>query len=1093
MGKKILLLLVCAFMSTSMALAQKEMTGTVVDSETGEPIVGAVVRVTGQPTTGGVLTDIDGKFQLRGIPSDAKTVTVSFMGTKTQEVPVRANVVVRLEPEVKSIDEVMVVAFGTQKKGTFTGSAAIVGANEIEKVQVTNPVDALRGKAAGVQVYSASGAPGTTPTIRIRGVNSINAGNAPLIVLDGSPYDGSLNDINPADVESMTVLKDASSTALYGARGGNGVILITTKTAKKNTPVVVNFDAKWGSNMRGVPEYNKIKSPAQYYETWYGALNTYAKNMWGWDATQRWKWANENLINGKDTGLGYNVYTLDGAAAGQYLIGQDGRLNPNAVLGSKVTRNGQTYTLLPDDWTDATYHNGLRQEYSLSATAGNDKGTFYAAANYLTNEGVTTASDYSRFTGRMKADYQLKSWLRVGGNMNYGHYTRNYLGNDGETGSSGNVFALTNIAPIYPLYVRDENGNIIFDKVAGINTYDYGDGGVNGVVRPYLTQANPLASNQLDVRNREGNTFNGTGTIDLMLPYGFTVTSINNVYLHEYRYTNTTNRYYGQYASSNGQVVKEHYRNWSYNYQQRLNWHQTYGKNDIEVMFGHEYYRRRDYDLWGNKTQQSSDYNTELDGAVVTVGTGSSMEDYNTESWMGRAMYNYDERYFANLSLMREASSIFAPENRWGTFWSLGAGWMLNKEKWFKAKWVDELKLKASYGENGNDDIGYFRYTNTSVINNSNGSVSIQPSTYGNRDISWEKNGKFNIGVEFSFLRDRIYGSFEYYLNNTFDMLMWFPMAPSYGYTGYYANVGNMRNTGVELDVHADAIRTKDFTWNIYANLTSNHNKVTSLPEERRTQEKDGRMGFSSSSYFISEGMSRYSYFTKKYAGVYTEDTWQMTEDVAYDPAKAGSSMWYGDVYKTDNGKPVYDENGEKIAASATTTYSSAKDYIVGDMLPKVYGGFGTGFKYKGFDLSLDFQYQLGGHIYDSNYASLMGVNSLGQNFHKDILNSWTPENNSNLPRMQFNDTYMNGGSDRFITSARYLSLQNITFGYTVPAACLKKLGITKLRVYTVADNIWVCSARRGLDPRMGITGSGISPAYYSAIRSISGGVNLTF
>ncbi|MCH5169117.1 MAG: TonB-dependent receptor plug domain-containing protein, partial [Prevotellaceae bacterium] len=235
------------------------------------------------------------------------------MGTKTQEVPVRANVVVRLEPEVKSIDEVMVVAFGTQKKGTFTGSAAIVGANEIEKVQVTNPVDALRGKAAGVQVYSASGAPGTTPTIRIRGVNSINAGNAPLIVLDGSPYDGSLNDINPADVESMTVLKDASSTALYGARGGNGVILITTKTAKKNTPVVVNFDAKWGSNMRGVPEYNKIKSPAQYYETWYGALNTYAKNMWGWDATQRWKWANENLINGKDTGLGYNVYTLDGA------------------------------------------------------------------------------------------------------------------------------------------------------------------------------------------------------------------------------------------------------------------------------------------------------------------------------------------------------------------------------------------------------------------------------------------------------------------------------------------------------------------------------------------------------------------------------------------------------------------------------------------------------------------------------------------------------------------------------------------------------------------------------------------------------------
>ena len=1077
MGKKILFLLVCALMSVNMVFAQtSQVTGTVIDSETGEPLIGAQVKVEG--TNIGALTDLDGKFTLKNLPRSAKQVVVSYMGMNTVTAYIKPHMAITLTADAQDMNEVMVVAYGTQKKGTFTGSAAIVGAEDIEKVQVTNAVDALRGKAAGVQINTSTGQPGSTPSVRIRGINSINAGNDPLIVVDGSPYDGSLNDINPTDVESMTVLKDASSTALYGARGGNGVILITTKTAKKNQKATLNLDAKWGSNMRAVPNYEMITNPAQYYEMWYNGLNNYAQSNLNMDANKAWQWANQNLTSSNEYGLGYNAYSVP---EGQYMIGLNGKLNPNATLGNIVSKNGQEYMIVPDDWTDATYGNGLRQEYTLSANGGSEKGSFYASANYLSNEGITVASDYQRFTGRLKADYMVKDWLRVGANMNYGRFNRNYLGNDGASGSSGNVFALTNIAPIYPIYIRDGKGNIIFDETSGHNLYDYGDRSYHGLYRPYLSQANPLNSNLLDTNNTEGNTFNGTGTFDIYLPYGFTFTSINNAYLRESRYTNTTNRYFGQYASSNGQVVKEHDRTFSYNYQQRLNWIHQYGKNNVEVMLGHEYYRLHDYNVWGSKSNQAVDSNKELDGAVVLIGAGSSASDYNTESWLARAMYNYDEKYFVNVSGMRQASSNFHKDNRWGTFWSAGAGWMMTKEKWFEdVNWLNELKLKASYGENGNDAIGSFRYINYYNIVNSDNQVSFTPAAYGNPEIKWEKNAKFNVGADFSMFDNRFYGSVEYYSNRTTDMLSWFPMAPSFGYTGYYANVGNVRNNGVEIDLHGEIIRNKDLKWDIYANLTSNHNEITSLPKERRTQEKDGRTGYSSGSYFYTEGMSVYTMFDKKFAGL--------------DP-ETGESMWYKNVYKKDaNGDYLKNAEGAKIVEEVTTTktYSEADDYLLGDVLPDVYGGFGTGLDYKGFDVSVDFQYQLGGKVYDSSYASLMGMDN-GYGMHKDLLNAWSPSNTgSSIPRYNYADTRMNASSDRFLEKASYLSLQNITLGYTLPAGLLRKLDISKIRVYAVADNIWVWSARRGLDPRQSITG-GASQAYYSSIRSISAGVNVTF
>ena len=522
MIKKLTMIFAGLFLSVGMALAQMQVTGTVVSQEDNQPVIGATVQVPG--TQVGAVTNIDGKFSLT-LPEGKKTLKISYVGMETLEVSARPNMRIVLTSDAKALDEVMVVAYGTAKKSTFTGSASVVNSDEIGKVQVTNAVDALKGKAAGVQIFSASGQPGTTPTIRIRGVNSINADSDPLLVVDGAPYDGSLNDINPTDVESMTVLKDAASTSLYGARGGNGVILITTKNGKRGQAATITVDAKWGSNQKATPNYNTIDNPAKYYEMYYGGLNLYAQNAMGYSADEAWQWANQAMIaNEGSFTLGYNVYNVP---EGQALIGTNGKLNPNATLGNVVTYNGKEYLVTPDNWEDEVYKNGLRQEYTVSANGASEHGTFYLSANYLNNKGITTGSDYERFTGRLKADYQIKEWLKVGANVSYSHFVQNYLGNDGSSANSGNAFSLINIAPIYPVYIRDGNGDFIYDENSRQILYDYGDRTINGLYRPYLSQSNPISANALDTRQSEGNSLNATGTIEVRLPYGFTFTSIN--------------------------------------------------------------------------------------------------------------------------------------------------------------------------------------------------------------------------------------------------------------------------------------------------------------------------------------------------------------------------------------------------------------------------------------------------------------------------------------------------------------------------------------------------------------------------------------
>ena len=1004
--------------------------------------------------------------------SSAKTLRVSYIGMQTQEVGIKPNVKIIMKPDTEMLEEVMVVAFGTAKKSAFTGSATVVSAEKLEQSQVTSVTDALAGAVPGVTLTSNNGAPGASASIKIRGFSSLNAGNDPLIIVDGAPYSGDLSNINPNDVESMTVLKDAASNALYGARGANGVIIITTKRANMSGEAKVTFDAKWGANTRALKKYDVITDPAMYYEMHYGAMKNYYMNQMNMSDQAAWIEANNNLF-GSNGGLGYNVFTVP---EGQYLIGQNGKLNPYATLGRVVNYKGRDYLLTPDDWDKVGSRTGLRQEYNFSISAANEKSSFYVSLGYLGNEGITEGSDLKRLTGRLKADYQAKKWLKVGANMSYARFDSNSLGNNGSSSSTANVWAFTTqMAPIYPAYVRNADGSIMVDG-NGIEMMDYGSGINAGMQRPFIADANPIQDNKLNTRNAEGNALSGNAFVDITPLPGLKVTLNGTFNLDETRFTYVYNPYYGQFDSTGGTVSKYNQRDYDYNLQQLVSYATSFGDNNFDILLGHEYYDYRLNYLGASKSKMFSQDNHELDGAVIDGQAATSYKRRrNNEGYFGRLQYNFDERIFGSASLRRDASSRFHPDYRWGTFWSVGGAWLINKESWFYAPWVQELKIKASVGSQGNDNIGDFRYTDVFDIINSDNKVGTAFYSKGTKDITWETNTNFNIGAEFQ-LWNRVTGSIEYYRRKTSDMLFSFSVAPSLGYSSYFDNVGNMVNSGVEMDFNVNIFNTRNFIWDVNLNISTLKNRLTMLDPDKQISTEyaaDGKgyKGYSSGNFFIAEDLPMFTWRMKEYAGV--------NED--------GESLWY---------RNTKDEEGNVTGRETTKTYADADYYITEETsIPKVYGGFGTKLKVYGVDFGINFTYQIGGKQYDGTYAYFMSSpsGSAGSNYHKDLLNAWTPENTgSNIPRFQLNDQYSASASTRFLTNASFLNIQNINVGYTLPSRWTKKMAISSLRLYMSAENVFYWSKRKGFDPRQSYNET-TNATYYSPMRTISGGVTFEF
>ncbi len=1064
-------------------MAQTAVSGTVVSHDDGDPIIGATVRVVGADNVGAV-TDVNGHYSLT-MPSGTSRLQISYVGMETQEVAVKGGTVnVTLYSAGSELDEVMVVAYGTTKRSSFTGSASVIKSDELEDRLVSNVTNALSGSVAGVQVTGYNGQPGTTATVRVRGVGSINAGMSPLYVVDGVPYDGDLSAISVSDIESMTVLKDAAAAALYGARGANGVILITTKKGRSGE-TKITVDARWGSNSREVKNYDVISDPAQYLELMYQAqYNAAYYHIAGYqgNAAQSHIYANNNIWNN----LGYQIYTVP---TGQNLIGTNGKLNPYATLGY----SDGTYYYTPDNWEDGTFRNGLRQEYNVSVSGGSDKFTYYVSGNYLDDQGVIDNSSFDRFTGRANLEYQATKWLKVGTNITYTYYRSQYPDEQtlNDSASSGNAFALAyNIAPVYPMYVRNADGSFMYDPNTGARVYDYGDGSSTNNTRAYMSISNPAGGLIYDTEEYLSDIMNSKWFATITPIEGLNITGSLGYFIDNTRYHYFGNKYYGQTAAYGGEAEQEATRTRTTNLQALANYTKTFGgKHNTDFLLGYESY---DYNYeyiygYGYDVYQDDVWavgNT-LSGDRQTSGNATS---YATRGFIGRVNYDYDNKYYGSVSYRRDGSSRFSPENRWGNFWSASAAWMITKEDFMKnVRWLDMLKFKVSFGQQGNDDIGNFyayvdQYALSGATSWSDGTLAYK----GNYDITWETSNSFNIGIDFSMLKNKLSGTIEYFNRQTSDMLYNKPTATSLGYSSIPMNVGSMRNNGLEIELNYKAMQTKNVDWDVWANATFIGNKILKLDESLGGEMISG-------SRIYREGESMYQYYLVKYAGVNPDN---------------GTALFYA------LGQSEYDADGEyqglsvdymgnEVAEGAeykTESYSDAYDTNrqgAGSNLPKVYGGIGTSIKLYGFDFSISCAYQLGGQIYDSGYQSLMGQgtsSNYGANWHKDILNSWTTENTeTNIPKLDASASNSLYGStcDFFMTSSDYFSINNITLGYTLPEKITRKWWIESLRIYGSADNVAVFSARKGLDPRMSYTSA--TSSTYSAMRCISGGIKIVF
>ena len=1060
MKRKLMLLLACLFVGIGLVTAQtQKVTGVVISEEDGQPVIGASVLVKG--TQIGAITGVDGDFTLPNVPSSAKTLVISYIGMQTQEVDIKPNIKVFMRSDSEMLDEVMVVAYGTAKKSAFTGSASVIKSETLEKRQVSNLSNALSGTVSGVQTQSTNGQPGKSATVRIRGIGSMYASNNPLYVVDGIPYEGDISAVNSQDIESMTVLKDAAAAALYGARGANGVILVTTKKGKSGD-TQISLDARWGVNSRLVKNYDVLQNANTYMETAYSALyNGYLYNS-GYTAERAYQLANADLF----PKLGYQVYTIPD---GQYLIGRNGKLNPYATLGY----SDGDYYYTPDNWSDEMFQSNLRQEYNLSVSGGSDKLSYYLSASYLNDEGIIENSGFERISTRMNVDYQAKKWLKLGVNLSYSNVTSRSPGDqdtDAAT-SSGNAFFVGNfIAPIYPMYVRNADGSFQYNANTGYHVYDYGDGSSTNFTRNFMSMSNPMSGFLYDTEKYLMDILNGKWYAKIDIIDGLSLTASLGLHIDNTRQHSVGNKYYGQSASYGGSVMQYSSRVYSLDQQYLLNYKKTFGNHNLDILAGYEsmdFNTESHYILGYN---MYSDKNWTASNIIDRKNGSGSYNEYATIGIITRASYDFNEKYYGSVSYRRDASSRFHPDNRWGNFWSVSAAWDMAKENFISQyDWINMLKLKASFGQQGNDNLYYKGYTNyypyldQFTVSGSDGVFSDGVLYYkGSKDITWETSNSFNVGVDFALLGGRIDGTIEYFNRQTKDMLYYKPVAMSNGYTQLPMNIGSVRNSGVEIELNYTPIETNDLKWVINWNGTLMKNKILELHPDLKGEMIDG-------SYIYREGESLYQMYLAKYAGV--------------DPDSGEALYW------------AKDENGVEYKDKDWSAAYNSNRQASGDLLPTIYGGVGTTLEFRGFDFSIQCAYQLGGTIYDSGYQAFMhGGDShyMGYNWHKDILNAWTPENrNTNIPRVDAIDKYTNSSSDRWLTSSDYFSINNITLGYTLPKRWLRSLGIGSLRIYGAADNVALFSARKGLDPRMSYTTA--STDRYTPIRTISGGLKVTF
>lgn len=1079
--KKLLTIISFCLIAFTVAAQTRHITGTVIDEASGEPEIGVSIIVTG--TSIGTVSDYDGHFEL-DVPNDAKTLTFSYMGKETLVLPIKDNMRVTMREHTELIDEVVAIAYGTTSKNSYTGSVQSVKAETIEKKNSTEISKALAGEVAGVQVINTSGQPGTNATMYIRGVGSIMSGQTPLYVVDGVPFDGDVSSIDPSDIESTSILKDATATALYGSRGANGVVLITTKKGNSGEHGKIDVDVKYGANMHLLPMYDVITSPEEYVElSWMGMFNSLRDGLSTDNGAIRQ--ANQNLFSAKGLPTIYNLWNENG----QNLI--DGT---TGKFYSDVTRKSQFVTM--DNWYKAIFRVGQKAEATVKISGGSDKTTYYTSFGYLKDEGYYIGSDFDRINVRSNIQHEAKKWLKGGLNFAYAYTSMN---NPGQGSNMNNGFAYVNeIPPIYPVYLYNEDGSIKIDPKTGGKAFDYGMSEGSG--RAYGSGINPAGSLLYDRDKTVAHNITTTAFFEIKFYKDLKFTA--NIGFQYYGGTNSslTNPFYGD-AAGIGRIYKQQSNMISLTANQLLEYKKEINdKHVVQAMAGHEINFIQASYIYAGSKKLANPFSLELSNAVQMSDIGSNTSEYAIDSYFANAQYTYDDRYVVLANYRADGSSRFAKGHRWGHFGSVGAAWIFTNEQFMEpAKSIlKNGKLRLSWGVLGNQEVAANRHEDLYNIEYSGGEVAYVWATKGNKELTWERSQQLDLGLEFS-ISKYLDAEIDYFYKLTDHMLFPYYVAPSLGYSYYYFNGGQMVNQGLEFDFKVHAVNTKKVKLDIRLNGSHYANFVKSLPE----------------------GID----LTGSYAVGHSIYEWQMYSFEGVDPetGKALYKAYYdknlgeygihnsattlqdehrkGDNYISNVYTYSLDHPGADIRDTVTTEHNYAGYNFSGkSALPALAGGFGFDLEVYGVTLSATCSYGIGGYGYDNTYAILMNSEKAGKyNWHTDIRGAWSrfmtdeQKANATIPRLSNgSDLYANSQSTRFLTSNSYLSLNSVRLGYKFPTKWMEKIKLHSLEIWVSGENLAVASARKGYNPTVSFSGS--SDSYqYTPLSAVMGGVKFQF
>ena len=1070
--KGILTLFLALVVQVSFA-QQRTISGKVSDGSGPLPGVSVVIK----GSTIGTETDFDGKYSIKASSGDI--LIFRYIGYLSINATIGSSSIINvsMKEDANILDEVVIVGYGTTTKKSFTGTASVVSSENIDAKAVSNVAQALIGEVSGVSVTRTNGRPGSSATIRIRGFSSIEGNSAPLYVVDGVPFSGDINAINPNDIESTTILKDASATAIYGARGANGVVLLTTRkgTSGKNT---VEFDFQSSVSSRTLPRYNLVNNEEEYMELVYAGLRNTADFAGESNPSQ---FALDNLFSDRGVAPLYNMWNVaDG----------NGLIDPST--GKVISGVTRKYT--PTDWADAGYRDGVRNEMNFKTSGGTDKTKHYFSLGYLSDEGFIAESQYDRYSTRLNVTSNPVDRVKISTNLDYSYSEYN----DATGYGGGDVPYMLDFTPtIYPLYLRDTDGNIVTNPNTNEPFYDFGDN-TAGNARDFSATYNGIGEAIYNINRTKRHSVNGNINAAVEIMEGLTFETTYGMNFYSSNLDNTRNSIQGSAGVAlGGTLYKANTTYVSQNFNQILRYKTKFGEDhNFNMLVAHESFAdRNEYfdmnrkgivNLNPNAATAPDNY---LDQNGVSTG---NIVETSLEGYFTQANYNYLNKYYLQGTLRKDGSSRFY-KNKWGTFWSAGAGWIVSEENFLSSSNViNFLKLKASYGVLG--DQGNAAYAGQLGFNIENllGQPSLAPRAVVDPNITWESSEQMQVGVEIELFKGAIQADLDYYVKTTNNLYVNKRLPPSTGDAVILTNDGSLENSGFEFNVTGNIVRNRDFNLSLTINGEMFNNQITQMPIENSTGLP--KVVNVSGLFGQSQGRSIYDYYIREWAGV--------------DPAN-GNPMWI-ENWSDENSNGQYD-SGEGIpdmliytAANPdavieeriTTTYSNAtRKYSDKSVIPTVRGAFRLNSSYKGFSLSTQFGYSLGGYGYDSQYANLMTNGKVGgSSYHNDMKDRWMqPGDISAIPRLYSNEnTQAVSSSTRFLQSTDYLALNNARLGYQVPSQFLAKTGFSSVNFWVSGDNLFLLSSRQGYNPTTSLTGQ--SGRYtYNPISNYTLGVRVKF